>query len=572
MVCQNGQYGVQFNFKIHIYFQEWRRNKVSMFRPKFFSTMKGYKKEDFFRDFTAGVILAIIALPLSIALGIASGVSPEKGLHTAIIAGFLISFFGGSRVQIGGPTGAFMIIVYGIIMEHGLDGLILATIMAGIILIFMGLLKLGDVIKFIPSPIITGFTSGIALLIFSSQIKDFFGFNMGEPPADFLEKWGAYFSNLNTINSGSLIIGIMTILIIAFWPKLGFKIPGPLIAIIATTILINVANIDVPTIGSKFGVLSSALPKFSLPVFDFAKVRLLIGPAFTIAILGGIESLLSAVVSDGMIGGKHRSNTELIAQGIANIGSGLFGGIPATGAIARTVTNINNGGRTPVAGMVHALVLLIILVLFMPLAGLIPLASLAGVLMVVAYNMSEWREFVSFLKVPRGDLLVLVVTFLITILVDLVVAIEVGMVLAALLFMKRMSDVTLVERVQLDYTKEENWDKRELPKGVKLYEINGPFFFGAAYKFMDVTKVVSGKGTKAMIIRMKNVPTMDATALHSFEKFVKVCKRNKIQVLISRIQEQPLLVLQNSGLYQEIGADRFFNSTEMAIKYSENIA
>lgn len=545
---------------------------MSIFRPKILTTMKGYKKEDFFKDFTAGVILAIIALPLSIALAIASGVSPEKGLHTAIIAGFLISFFGGSRVQIGGPTGAFMIIVYGIIMEHGLDGLVLATIMAGIILIIMGLLKLGDVIKFIPSPIITGFTSGIALLIFSSQVKDFFGFNMGEPPAEFLKKWGSYFANIDTINYGSLLIGVITILTIVLWPKLGLKIPGPLIAIIISTALINFANIDVPTIGTKFGVLSSDLPKFTIPDFDLAKVKMLIKPAFTIAILGGIESLLSAVVADGMIGGKHRSNTELIAQGIANIGSGLFGGIPATGAIARTVTNIDNGGRTPVAGMVHALVLLIILVLFMPLAGLIPLASLAGVLMVVAYNMSEWREFVSFLKVPKGDLLVLVVTFSITVLVDLVVAIEIGMVLAALLFMKRMSDVTCVERINLDYTKEEHLDKRELPKGVKLYEINGPFFFGAAYKFMDATKVVSGKGTKAIIIGMGNVPTMDATALHSFEKFVKVCKRNNIEVLVSKIKEQPLLVLKNSGLYDEIGEKRFFDRTGKAVKYSETIS
>lgn len=544
---------------------------MSFFRPKLFTTMKGYKKEDFFRDFTAGVILAIIALPLSIALAIASGVSPEKGLHTAIIAGFLISFFGGSRVQIGGPTGAFMIIVYGIVMEHGLDGLIYATIMAGIILIIMGVMKLGDVIKFIPSPIVTGFTSGIALLIFTTQIKDFFGLNMGEPPADFIGKWGSYFANMDTINLGSLLIGTMTVLIIVFWPKLGLKIPGPLIAIIATTVLINFTSIDVPTIGSKFGVLSSALPRISIPAFDFAKIKVLIGPAFTIAILGGIESLLSAVVSDGMIGGKHRSNTELIAQGIANIGSGLFGGIPATGAIARTVTNIDNGGRTPVAGMVHALVLLLILVLFMPLAGLIPLASLAGILMVVAYNMSEWREFLSFVNVPKSDLLVLIVTFSITVLVDLVVAIEVGMILAALLFMKRMADVTCVERIELDYSEEENMHKRELPKGVKLYEINGPFFFGAAYKFMDATRVTSGIGTKAIIIRMENVPAMDATAVHSFEKFINICRRNKIQVLVSKIKEQPLEVLRKSGLYDVIGEDRFFDATDDAVRYSETI-
>lgn len=545
---------------------------MSIFRPKILSTMKGYKKEDFFKDLTAGIIVAIIALPLSIALAIASGVSPEKGLHTAIIAGFLISFFGGSRVQIGGPTGAFMIIVYGIVMDFGLDGLIFATIMAGFMLILMGLLRLGDVIKFIPFPIITGFTSGIALMIFSSQIKDFLGLEMGEPPSEFIHKWEAYFSYMDTINYGSLLIGLLTILIIIFWPRLGLKIPGPLIAIIATTLLVNFVNIDVPTIGSKFGQLSSSLPKPSLPDFDFSKMKMLLGPAFTIAMLGGIESLLSAVVSDGMIGGKHRSNTELIAQGIGNIGSGLFGGIPATGAIARTVTNINNGGRTPVAGMVHAVALLLIMLLFMPLAELIPLAALAGVLIVVAYNMSEWREFVAFIKAPKSDLAVLVVTFLITVLVDLVIAIEVGIVLAALLFMKRMADVTCVECVNLDYTKEENRDKRELPKGVQLYEINGPFFFGAAYKFMDVTKVVAGKNNKAIILRMENVPAMDATALHSFEKFINICERKNIAVLISKIKEQPLSVLKKSGVYEKIGEDRFFAATEDAIKYSEKIA
>ncbi len=371
-----------------------------------------------------------------------------------------------------------MIIVYGIVKDFGLEGLIFATIMAGFMLIFMGLLKLGDVIKFIPFPIITGFTSGIALLIFSSQIKDFFGLQIGEPPSEFIEKWAAYFSNLESINYDSLFIGTITLLIIIFWPRLGIKkIPGPLIAIIFTTLLVSFTNLDVPTIGSKFGELSSSFPTPLIPDFDFEKMEMLIGPAFTIAMLGGIESLLSAVVSDGMIGEKHRSNAELIAQGIGNIGSGLFGGIPATGAIARTVTNINNGGRTPVAGMVHALFLLLIMLLFIPLAELIPLASLVGMLIVVAYNMSEWREFVSFIKAPKSDLTVLVATFLITVLIDLVVAIEAGMVLAAMLFIKRMSDVTCVECINLDYTKEENRDKRKLPEGVQLYEINGPFFF-----------------------------------------------------------------------------------------------
>lgn len=517
------------------------------FLPKLFTSLKGYRLEDFLKDLTAGVIVAIVALPLSIALAIASGVSPEKGLHTAIIAGFLISFFGGSNVQIGGPTGAFMIIVVGIVNNYGLDGLIFATIMAGIMLILMGLLQLGDVIKFIPYPIITGFTSGIAVLIFLSQLDDF------------------------TASFASIMIGLLTIAIIILWSYLGFKIPGLLVAIIAATFAVNFFGIEVATIGSKFGQLSSSLPKPQLPSLDINKARMLLHPAFTIAILGGIESLLSAVVSDGMVGGKHRSNTELVAQGIANIGSGIFGGIPATGAIARTVTNIEAGGRTPVAGIVHALVLLLILIFFMPLAELIPLASLAGVLMVVAYNMSEWRSFISSFKGPKSDTIVLLSTFFMTIFVDLVVAIQVGVVLAAFLFMKRMADYTKVENINLDYTQEENKSKRILPNGVKLYEINGPFFFGAAYKFLDTTKIIAGKGTKAIIIRMANVPFMDATALHSFEKFINTSQKKKIKVYISKINEQPLAVLKNTGLYEKIGAENFFTATADAIISSEEM-
>ena len=533
--------------------------------------MKDYTKEQFVKDVTAGLIVAIIALPLSIALGIASGVTPEKGMHTAIIAGFLISFFGGSRVQIGGPTGAFMVIVYGIVMNYGIDGLIMATIMAGFMLILMGLLRLGDVIKFIPFPIITGFTSGIALLIFTSQVKDFLGLEIEEIPESFIGKWQAYISHLDTLNLTNLVIGITTILIIVFWPRVSKKIPGPLIAIIFTTVVFNLVGPEPITIGSRFGELSSSLPTPSLPTFDMEKIRMLLAPAFTIAILGGIESLLSAVVADGMIGGKHRSNTELIGQGIANIGSGLFGGIPATGAIARTVTNVNNGGRTPIAGIVHALSLLVIMVLFMPLAAKIPLAALAGILVVVSYNMSEWREFVQLFRSPKSDILVLLVTFFTTVLVDLVVAIELGMVLAALLFMKRMADVTCVECVQLDLTKEENRAKRVIPEGVQLYEINGPFFFGAAYKFMDATKVVAGQRVRAIILRMENVPAMDATALHSFEKFIHICERKKIRLLISKIKDQPLDVLKKSGVYDKIGPDHFFDTTDKAIQFSETL-
>lgn len=549
--------------------------ELSKLKPKLLTTLKGYSREQLVKDITAGVIVSIIALPLSIAIAIASGVSPEKGLHTAIIAGFLISMLGGSRVQIGGPTGAFMVIVYGIATEFGIDGLIIATFLAGLIMILMGVLKLGSVIKFIPYPITTGFTSGIAVVIFSSQIKDFFGLKIGEVPAEFLEKWKIYFESSNTINLQATFIGIIALLIIVLWPKINRKVPGTLIALIVTAVIVRLLNLEVPTIGTKFGELSSALPNIQIPSITFDKVTLLIAPAFTIAILGSIESLLSAVVSDGMIGSKHRSNMELVAQGVANIASALFGGIPATGAIARTVANIKNGGRTPIAGMVHAVTLLLIMVLFMPLAKMIPLTSLAAVLIIVAYNMSEWREFKELFKSPKSDVIVLLVTFFITVLIDLVKAIEIGMVLAAFLFMKRMSEVSTVNITSLDASEEndEEFDftkenkKIQTTEGIQIYEINGPFFFGAADKFLEAANNLGDK-TKTLIIRMRNVPAMDATALHAFKRIINMCHHKNIKVLISGINEQPLNVLRKAELCDVIGNKNFFEGIEEAIEYA----
>ncbi len=523
----------------------------------------------------AGTIVAIIALPLSIALAIASGVSPEKGIHTAIIAGFIISLMGGSRVQIGGPTGAFMIIVYGIVIKYGTSGLMIATMMAGLIMILMGLLKLGRVIKFIPFPITTGFTSGIALVIFTSQIKDFLGLEFSEAPVGFINQWRVYLSSISSLDLTTLGIGVLALLIIVFWPKINKKIPGALIALIVTSAIVVVFKLPVETIGTKFGQISSSLPKLQPISIDYQTIVELIGPALTIAVLGSIESLLSAVVSDGMIGGKHRSNMELIAQGIANIFSAMFGGIPATGAIARTVANIKNGGRSPIAGMVHAIVLLLIMLLFMPLAKMIPLTSLSAVLIIVAYNMSEWREFKALLRSPRSDVLVLLTTFGITVMIDLVRAIEVGMVLAAFLFMNRMSEVTSAEPITLDAAEElenERYDFESENRGIRLsdkiqiYEINGPFFFGAADTFIEAFRQI-GAEKEVLIVRMRNVPAMDATALHAFRSLVKRAHNLNLKLYISGINEQPLLVLRKSGLLEIIGEEHLFNTIGEAINY-----
>lgn len=540
------------------------------FQPKIMSILGNYTKQQFFKDVTAGIIVAIIALPLSIALAISSGVSPEQGLFTAIVAGFLISLLGGSRVQIGGPTGAFMVIVYGIVKQYGMDGLIASTIMAGIIMVILGLFKMGSIIKFIPYPITTGFTSGIALVIFSSQIKDFFGLQIGEVPAEFVLKWKMYIENFNTFNIESLALGILSLLIILLWPKINKKIPGTLIALVVSTLIASFFSLDVETIGSKFGHISSSLPAPSLPQISFDAFKNLVAPAFTIAILGSVESLLSAVVADGMINGKHRSNMELVAQGIANVGSGIFGGIPATGAIARTVANIKNGGRTPVAGMVHAVVLLFILVTFMPLASMIPLSSLAAVLVIVAYNMSEWRAFKALFKAPKSDIFILMTTFLLTVFLDLVKAIEIGMVISALLFMKRMSDVAKIEELDLS---QENFDLKadEMPENVQVYEVNGPFFFGAADKFMDTLKGI-GSHVDFVVLGLEKVPAMDATAIQAFRIFIEICKKNKTRLVLHGIQTQPKEVLEKSELYEIIGSENIFDNLEDALEYVKRLS
>ncbi|MBC8062015.1 MAG: sulfate permease [Clostridiaceae bacterium] len=538
-----------------------------MLIPKFITCLKNYTKEQFIKDFISGIIVAIIALPLSIALAIASGVSPEKGLYTAIIGGFIVSFLGGSRVQIGGPTGAFVVIVYGIVHKYGIEGLIFATIMAGIFLIVMGLLRFGSLIKYIPSSITTGFTSGIAIVILSTQVKDFFGLQMKEVPSEFGAKAIAYFHNFDSLNFQSLFIAVLTLVIIILWPRISKKVPGTLIAIIIVTVITMVFKLNITTIGSQFGELSSSLPKFVFPNISFKMINDLMLPALTIAILGSVESLLSAVVADGMIGGSHRSNMELIAQGVANIFSGAFGGIPVTGAIARTAANVRNGGRTPVAGMVHSLGLLVIMLLFMPYVKLVPMASLAAVLVVVAYNMGEWETFKTLLKAPKSDAIVFIVTFILTIFLDLVVAIGVGMVLASFLFMRKMADITEVKFILND---DEDKDANELienvkmPEHISIYEISGSFFFGAANKFVTAMRDM-GVPTRILIVKMSKVPFMDATAYHSFKMLYDFCRKNHTKVIILKIQEQPLSVLKKYGFVQIMGEKNFCNTVDEAI-------
>lgn len=551
---------------------------MSKLQPKLISTMKDYNTAQFGRDVVSGIIVAIIALPLSIALAIASGVSPEKGLYTAIIAGFFISLLGGSRVQIGGPTGAFMVIVYGIVMKYGVTGLTIATIMAGVMMMLMGFMKMGSVIKFIPYPITTGFTSGIALVIFSSQIKDLLGLQTGDLPAEFIGKWEVYFQSLHTINTETALIGLLALTIIVLWPKVTQKVPGALIALLVTSALVKGLGLEVATIGSKFANLSSDLPRLNIPVFELNQVKELIAPAFTIAILGAIESLLSAVVADAMIGGKHRSNMELIAQGFANIMSGLFGGIPATGAIARTMANIRNGGRTPVAGIVHAATLLLILVMIMPLAKMIPLTALAAVLIYVAYNMSEWREFLILFKSPKSDVVVLLVTFFLTVLVDLVKAIEIGMILAAFLFMKRMSDVTHIDTHTFDISEEGDVDGTvelsaltPISDEVQLYSINGPFFFGAVDKFLPVLNELGSK-TKVIVLDMNRVPSIDATALHAIRKMFSICQHSHREVVFVGMQKQPLEAMRKAALKQMVSEKHYFEDLKSALKYANTLA
>ncbi len=543
-----------------------------MFRPKLFDTLKGYNRSQFSKDVMAGLIVGIVALPLAIAFAIASGVSPEKGLYTAVIAGFIISAMGGSRVQIGGPTGAFIVIVYGIVETHGINGLIIATFMAGVMLIIMGFARLGAIIKFIPHPLIVGFTSGIALIIFSSQMKDFFGLQMGAVPADFFEKWKSYTHYFQSINFQAALIAVLTVVIVLLWPKVTHKIPGSLIAILVTTATVQLLHLPVETIGSKFGNIPSSLPTPAIPELDFSTIKNLVQPAFTIALLGGIESLLSAVVADGMIGGNHKSNVELVAQGTANIFSSIFGGIPATGAIARTATNVKNGGRTPVAGIVHALTLLLIMAFIGKWAALIPMATLAGILVIVAYNMSEWESFTSIIKGPRSDAAVLLVTFLLTVIVDLTVAIEIGMILAVFLFMRKMikfSDVSVLAKdfVENDIEKDkEPITNYTIPKDIEVFEITGPLFFGAAYKFKDAMKFIE-KPPKILIIRMRQVPIIDATGIKTIKEVYKESKHRGTKLILSEVHSKQVLEeLKNARLLFAIGKANVTNTFTQAIE------
>ena len=548
-----------------------------MFKPKIFDTLKNYNRQQFGKDVMAGLIVGIVALPLAIAFAIASGVSPEKGLYTAVIAGFIISAMGGSRVQIGGPTGAFIVIVYGIVQIHGVNGLIIATFMAGVMLIIMGFARLGSVIKFIPHPLIIGFTSGIAILIFSSQMKDFFGLKMGAVPADFLDKWKSYVESFWSVNIYAVLIAAATVVIILLWPKLTHKIPGSLIAILVTTAAMQMLHLPIDTIGSRFGSIPSSLPMPVMPHIDFATVKNLIQPAFTIALLGGIESLLSAVVSDGMIGGNHKSNMELIAQGTANIFSSIFGGIPATGAIARTATNVKNGGRTPVAGIVHAITLLLIMLFIGKWAALIPMATLAGILVVVAYNMSEWESFVSVFKGPRSDVAVLLTTFLLTVLVDLTVAIEIGMVLAVFLFMRKMIKFSDVSILTKDIDDNGNAKDKEaignftIPESVEVFEITGPLFFGAAYKFKDAMRFIE-KPPKVLIIRMRQVPIIDATGIRTLEEVFKESKHRGTKLILSEVHsKQVMKELQDARLLFAIGKGNVTNTFSKSLERSRMI-
>ena len=544
-------------------------------KPKLFSVMKSYTKEQCLKDIVAGIIVAIIALPLSIALAIASGVGPAAGIYTAIIAGFLVSFFGGSRVQIAGPTAAFATIVAGIVAKDGTQGLMVATIMAGVLLIIMGFLQFGSLLKYIPYTITTGFTAGIAVTLFIGQVKDFCGIRYlnGESPIETGEKLEALFHNISTINYQAIIIGAVSLAILILVPKISQKIPGSLIAVIVSAVLVKCLHMEVNTIGSLYPDISNKLPTLtvSLDTFQFSVIKAQFSNAVTIAILAGIESLLSAVVADSMINSKHRSNMELVAQGIANIGSASFGGIPATGAIARTAANIKNGGRTPVAGMVHSITLVLVLVLLMPYAKLIPMPCIAAILFQVAYNMSGWRTFVKLCKSsPKSDILVLVVTFLLTVIFDLVVAIEVGIVCAAFLFMKRMSDVTDVEGWKYvdDEEDADSLSLRVVPHNTLVYEINGPLFFGAADKLLGIE---TDEKVNCLILRMRSVGTIDATALHNLEILLEDCKKKNIQMVMSHVNEQPMKVMTKAGFVEKVGKENFCVNIDAALKRAQDL-
>ena len=544
-----------------------------MLLPKLVTTLRTYTRAQLYADAVAGVIVGVVALPLAIAFAIASGVTPDRGLYTAVIAGFLISALGGSRVQIGGPTGAFVVIVYGIVQQYGVDGLLAATLMAGFILLALGLAKLGGAIKFIPFPVVTGFTAAIGALIAIQQVRDALGLRMPAPPAELVERIQAYVEYAGTVNPSAAAVTLLTLLILFLWPRVSRRVPAPLVALIAGTAAARLLDLPVETIGSRFGAIPSSLPSPVLPSVSFAELRDLVGPALAIATLGAIESLLSAVVADGMIGGRHRSNMELVAQGVANIASPLFGGMPATGAIARTATNIKSGGRTPVAGIVHALTLLLITLFFGRWAELIPLAVLAAIVLVVAYHLSEWRVFVHELQAPKSDALVMVTTFLLTLLVDLTVGIGVGMVLAAFLFMKRMAEVTNITIVRREFEEDGGGQgddrdaiyRRQIPPGVEVYEINGPFFFGAAEKFKETLGEISRR-PKVLVIRMRNVPAIDSTAMHALKDLVRRTRKQGTEVLLSDVHSQPLIALGRSGLLDEIGEEHMFGNVDEALE------
>ncbi|MDR0825548.1 MAG: sulfate permease [Prevotella sp.] len=560
-----------------------KKDFLKDFTPQLFISLKTYNKEKFISDLMAGLIVGIVALPLALAFGIASGVTPEQGIITAIIAGFIISFLGGSRVQIGGPTGAFIVIVYGVVQTHGIKGLLIATIIAGVILVLLGIFKLGKIIKFIPYPIIVGFTSGIAVTIFTTQIADIFGLDFGgeKVPGDFIGKWIMYFKHFDTINWWNTLISIASIFIIVITPRVIKKIPGSLVAIIIITIVVyllkNYAVIDViDTIGDRFRI-NAAIPAAEIPTINMATITDLLPVALTIAMLGAIESLLSATVADGVIGGeKHNSNSELIAQGVANIITPLFGGIPATGAIARTMTNINNGGRSPIAGIIHAVVLLLILLLLMPLAQYIPMACLAGVLVIVAYNMSEWRTFKALFKNQKSDIAVLLITFFLTVIFDLTIAIEVGLLLAVVLFLKRINDVTHVSvfKDKLDLTDESEYTQADevliLPEDVEVYEIDGPFFFGIANKFEESMRIIGDK-SKIRIIRMRKVPFIDSTGLHNLTSLCQKSMNDGIQVILSGVRPKVHAVINKSKIPNMIGEINICDNINAALDRAKSI-
>ena len=549
--------------------------KTSLWKPKLLTTIKNYDRKTFMADLMAGIIVGIVALPLAIAFGIASGVSPEKGIITAIVAGFIIAACGGSKVQIGGPTGAFIVIVYGIIQQYGMQGLTIATLMAGVFLILLGVLRLGTIIKYIPYPIVVGFTSGIAVTIFTTQIKDLLGMDMAQVPSDFIEKWIAYAHNLGSIDLWSTIVGLASVAIIALMPRLSSKVPGSLVAIIVMTVAVLLLQhygiaTSVETIGDRFSI-SSALPDASVPPLSWDAVKSLVAPALTIAVLGAIESLLSATVADGVTGDRHDSNTELIGQGLANIALPLFGGIPATGAIARTMANITGGGRTPVAGIIHAVVLLLIFLFLMPLARYIPMACLAGVLVVVSYGMSGWRSFRALMRNPKSDVTVLLLTFFLTIIFDLTIAIEVGLICACLLFMRRMAETTEVRAIldEIDLNEDADMERGNLehltiPEGVEVYEINGPYFFGAGNRFEDIMSRY-GDRPRVRIIRMRKVPFIDSTGLHNLENLCLMSQREGITIVLSGVNPKVEAVLRKNHIDQLLGSENICNHIDLAL-------